>query len=175
MTGDATQVARIKAEFASRDAAWWEAIKERLARGPATSSALAIACGIHRIRGPFSTFLIKQKRTGRAHRGRHPTRAKRLAEQPLDPALGRNPPALRGGRLPSWRRSDLRSDPERQGTMNAGQGNVNHHAGFGQLGPTLVRVYVSDRRPAARSLRWLSISYFCSWFIRLSLAAWVRD
>ena len=64
MTGDATQVARIKAEFASRDAAWWEAIKERLARGPATSSALAIACGIDRIRGPFSTFLIKQKRTG---------------------------------------------------------------------------------------------------------------
>ena len=64
MPDDATEVARIKAEFAARDAAWRQAIKERLEQGPATSSALAIACGIDRVRGPFSTFLVKQKRTG---------------------------------------------------------------------------------------------------------------
>ena len=60
----AAEVARIKAQYAARDAAWLAAIHARLAQGPATMRQLAEACGC-RINGTFSGFLYALKRAGR--------------------------------------------------------------------------------------------------------------
>ena len=59
----AAEVARIKAEFAARNAAWMAAIRAKLERGPATTGQLAETCGCG-IKGPFSTFLSALRRAG---------------------------------------------------------------------------------------------------------------
>ena len=62
----AAEVARIKAEYAARNAAWLASIRARLAQGPATARQLAEACGRGSgIRGPFSGFLTELKRSGK--------------------------------------------------------------------------------------------------------------
>jgi hypothetical protein len=64
MTDHAAEVARIKAEFAARDAAWMAVITPRLATGPATTGELAEACGVGRGNKTFRTFLAKQRNAG---------------------------------------------------------------------------------------------------------------
>ena len=59
----AAEVARIKAEFAARDATWMAAIRARLEQGPATTRQLAEACGSV-VKGPFSAFLYALRRAG---------------------------------------------------------------------------------------------------------------
>ena len=59
----AAEVIRIKAEFATRKAAWMSTIRARLAEGPATTMQLAEACGCDG-HGSFSTFLNARKRAG---------------------------------------------------------------------------------------------------------------
>ena len=59
----AAEVARIKADFAARDAAWRLAIRARLAQGAATSQQLVDACGSS-IEGPFWSFHYDLRREG---------------------------------------------------------------------------------------------------------------
>src|SRR5262249_34907372 len=61
----AAEVARIKADFAARHAAWLAAIRARLAQGPATSRQLAEECGCRPRDWAFSAFLTELKRAGR--------------------------------------------------------------------------------------------------------------
>lgn len=66
MTDAAAEVARIKGEFAARDAAWMAIVEGRLKQGPALSGELAFICGIDRKnKGVFSTFLQKQRSAGK--------------------------------------------------------------------------------------------------------------
>jgi hypothetical protein len=60
----AVEVARIKAEFAARNAAWTAASRARLEQSPATSRQLAEACGCS-VNGPFSGFLSTLRSAGR--------------------------------------------------------------------------------------------------------------
>ena len=60
---NASEVARIKADFAARNAMWMVVVRARLREGPAITVELAEACG-ERSRGPFSHWLHTQKRAG---------------------------------------------------------------------------------------------------------------
>lgn len=67
MTDAAAEVARIRAEFAARDARWMSLIKLRLAKGPATSAELASVCLIKSDKyhkSVFAAFLFNQKVRG---------------------------------------------------------------------------------------------------------------
>jgi len=63
MMDAAAEVARIKSDFAARDAAWLAAVRGRLADGHATTRELAEACGCDS-RGAFTAFLYALKRAG---------------------------------------------------------------------------------------------------------------
>lgn len=59
----ATEVARIRREFAARDAEWTAAVKARLRDGPATTSELYVAA-MATSKGIFNNLLTALRRAG---------------------------------------------------------------------------------------------------------------